>query len=349
MMRDTRFSVLVPVYNVAPYLRECLDSVLGQSYQNFELLLVDDGSTDESGAICDEYAARDKRVRVFHKENGGLISARRYAVARFAGDYCVFLDSDDSIAPNTLAVLAKAIEDSGADCVIYGARWDRPGRPEHIVCPPEICGRRYTDKRTVLNILLNDDAYNSLCRKCVRAACFDGRDFSGFFHIRRGEDRLQSVEIMENAQSFLFLPDELYRYRVNESSITHSICYDGYQADDTVDREVLAMLRRLALFHDADYARLRNHQLDGLVSEIKRICRGCSDRPNRLAALRALRESTYYRDFLSVGYRSLPDLPGVRPASAGLRRLLNRSCIQLFRRGRFDLLSLFCAHIYKAG
>ena len=349
MTTSLLFSVLVPVYNVAPYLRECVDSVLGQSYQNFELLLVDDGSTDESGAICDEYAAKDARIRVFHKENGGLISARRYAVARFSGDYCIFLDSDDSLAPNALEVLAKAVDDSGADCVLYGIRWNRPGRVEHILCPPEICGKLYTDRRDVLNILLNDDSFNSLCRKCVRASCFDGRDFSGFFHISRGEDRLQSVEILENARSFFFLPDELYVYRVNDRSITHTICYDGYQEDDTINQEVLGLLERLDLFRGEDYDRLRNHQLDGLVTELKRICRFCSNRASRRAALQSCRETPYYRSFLRAGYRRVPALPGVRPASAGLRRILNRCCIFLLQHGWLESLNLLCAHIYKTG
>ncbi len=343
------FSVLVPVYNVAPYLRECLDSVLGQSYPNFELLLVDDGSTDASGAICDEYAAKDARIRVFHKENGGLISARRYAVARFTGDYCVFLDSDDWLVSNALEVLEKAVRESRADCVIYGIRWNRPSRVEHIVCPPEICGRLHTDKRAVLNILLNDDSFNSLCRKCVRASCFDGRDFSGFFHISRGEDRLQSVEILENARSFYFLPDELYVYRANDSSITHTICYDGYRADDTVNREVLGLLSRLALFREEDYARLRNHQLDDLVTELKRICRFCSSRASRRAALQSCRESGYFQTFLREGYRRLPPCPGVRPASSGVRRFLNRCCVFLLRRGWFGSLNLLCTRIYKTG
>ncbi len=343
------FSVLVPVYNVAPYLRECLNSVLGQSYENFELLLVDDGSTDKSGQICDEYAAKDSRIRVFHKENGGLISARRYAIARFTGDYCIFLDSDDSLTPNALETLEKSVAESDADCVLYGIRWNRPGGVEHIVCPEEICGRLYTDKRYVLNILLNDDSFNSLCRKCVRASCFDGRDFSACYHISRGEDRLQSTEILENAQSFFFLPDELYIYRVNDNSITHSICYDGYRTDDTVNLAVRDLLARLDLFREEDYNRLRNHQLDGLVTEIKRICRFCSDRMNRRAALQNLRESEYYQTFLSEGYRRVPSLSGVRPASTGLRRFLNRCCIFLFQPSFFDGLILLCMHLYRAG
>ena len=349
MTKPVRFSILVPVYNVEPYLQECLDSVLGQSYGNFELLLVDDGSTDDSGRICDIYAAKEPRIRVFHKENGGLISARRHAVARFTGDYCIFLDSDDTLASNTLEVLERAITESGADCILYGIRWNLPGGAQHIVCPEEICGRLFTDKRHVLNILLNDDSCNSLCRKCVRASCFDGRDYAAYLHISRGEDRLQSVEILENAQSFYFIPDELYIYRVNDSSITHTISYDGYRSDDTVDLAVQDLLSRLGLFRDEDYARLRNHQLDSLVLEIKRICRFCSDCSNRRAALQSLRGSEYYQDFLSCGYRRVPTLPGVRPASSGLRRLLNRVCFFLFRHGFFHGLSFFCMHVYKAG
>ena len=349
MSEPVRFSVLVPVYNVAPYLSACVDSVLGQSYANFELLLVDDGSTDDSGAICDEYAAKDSRIRVFHKANGGLMSARRYAIARFTGDYCIFLDSDDSIAPNTLELLAKAIAESGADCVIYGFRWSLPAGPQQVLCAPEICGRLFTDKRDVLNILLNDDSYNALWRKCVKASCFDGRDYSRFFSIRRGEDLLQSVEILENARSFFFLPDALYFYRVNLSSITHTICYDGYQANDTVNQEVLSLLSRLNLFREEDYARLRNHWLDNLVPELKRICRFCSDRVNRRAGLQSLRESAYYQSFLSAGYRHVSPLPGVQTSSSGLRRVLNRCCMFLFRHGCFDSLYLLCTRIYKAG
>ena len=348
-MSGIRFSVLVPVYNVAPFLRECLDSVLGQSYPNFELLLVDDGSTDESGAICDEYASRDPRIRVFHKANGGLISARRYAIARFTGDYCIFLDSDDSIAPNTLEVLAKAIAESGADCILYGFCWNRPDGMIHVACSPAVCGRLYTDKRDVLNIVLNDASYNALWRKCVKASCFDGREYTRFFHISRGEDLLQSLEILENAGSFLFLPDELYIYRVNDSSITHTICYDGYRADNTVNQEVLGLLARLDLFREEDYARLRNHWLDSLVTELKRVCRYCSDRANRRAGLRSLRESAHFRSFLSPGYRHIPALPGVTPASAGLRRFLNRCCVFLLRNGCFESLYLLCTRIYKAG
>jgi len=340
MTSPLSFSVLVPVYNVSQYLRECVESVLGQSYTNFELLLVDDGSTDDSGAICDVYAAKDARVRVFHKENGGLMSARRYAIARMAGDYCVFLDADDWLEPNTLETLAAAIRETAAECLIYGICWDQPGGTEHLSAPASVCNRLMTDRREVLNLILNDDAFNSLCRKCAKTSCFDGRDFTPFFHIRSGEDRLQSTEILENARSFLFLPDELYHYRVNAESITHTIRYDKWRADFTVEELILRWLDGLNVLQPEDYDRLRNHRLDMLVVDLKRISRFCSGADARCAAFQSILDSDYYRRFLLVGYRG---------KGGGLKRVLNHAALHLLERRRFGALHFFCSKIYKAG
>ena len=334
------FSVLVPVYNAERWLGACIESVLGQSYPHFELLLVDDGSSDASGAICDEYAARDPRIRAFHKENGGQLSARVCALSHRTGDYCVFLDADDTLVPHALETLRAAIDLSGADCVIYGIRWDRPEGVAHLSSPAEMCNRLITDRREALRHLLLNEAYHSVCRKCTRASCFDGRDYGAFYHIRSAEDLIQSVEIMENARSFWFLPDELYLYRYNDASVTHTLCYDEFTADYSASVCVLDMLARLGVFREEDYDGLRNHQLNSLVLTLKRICRFCSDRPHMHAALRSIRENAYYRDFLSVGYRG---------GRTDLRRVLNRIALFLLRRGRFDALIFFCTRIYRAG
>ena len=95
---NPKISVIVPVYNVEKYLHRCVDSILAQTFNDFELLLIDDGSKDKSGAICDEYAAKDSRVRVFHKENGGVSSARNLGLENAKGDWIIFIDSDDWIA-----------------------------------------------------------------------------------------------------------------------------------------------------------------------------------------------------------------------------------------------------------
>ena len=105
-----KISVIVPVYKVEKYLPECIESVLAQTFMDFELILVDDGSPDNSGAICDAYAARDPRIRVFHKQNGGVTSARRLGVERSRGEWISFVDSDDKLFPNALRDLTIAAE-----------------------------------------------------------------------------------------------------------------------------------------------------------------------------------------------------------------------------------------------
>ena len=97
MNEKALISVIVPVYNVEKYIEKCLDSIINQTYKNIEILLIDDGSTDSSGKICDDYSKQDKRIKVFHKENGGLSSARNYGVDKSKGEYLTFIDSDDII------------------------------------------------------------------------------------------------------------------------------------------------------------------------------------------------------------------------------------------------------------
>lgn len=111
-------SVIVPIYNVEPYLRECIDSVLNQTYQDFELILVDDGSPDGCPEICDEYAAADSRIHVIHKKNGGLSDARNAALNIAVGKYVFFLDSDDYLVPNMLETVVGHLE-AGADMVVF--------------------------------------------------------------------------------------------------------------------------------------------------------------------------------------------------------------------------------------
>jgi len=102
---EAKISVIVPVYKVEPYLRKCLDSIVGQTHRNLEIILVDDGSPDNCGAICDEYAARDERIKVIHKENGGVASARNAGLAVASGDYIGWGGSDDWIETDMMSQL----------------------------------------------------------------------------------------------------------------------------------------------------------------------------------------------------------------------------------------------------
>lgn len=110
-------SVIVPVYNVEKYLKECIESIINQTYDNIEILLIDDGSTDGSGVICDSFMCKDKRIRVFHKENGGLSDARNYGIDNARGDYITFVDSDDYLSDYAIEILYRAAKNYHSDLV----------------------------------------------------------------------------------------------------------------------------------------------------------------------------------------------------------------------------------------
>ena len=117
MSMEKMLTIVVPVYNVQKYIYKCEDSILSQTYKNIEVILVDDSSPDECGTICDKYAEKDKRVRVIHKKNGGLSSARNSALDIANGDYVGFVDSDDWIEPTMYEEMVQFLEDENCDMV----------------------------------------------------------------------------------------------------------------------------------------------------------------------------------------------------------------------------------------
>lgn len=132
-----KLSIIVPIYNVESTLERCIRSIVQQSFTDFELLLVDDGTPDNSGHIADELASNDERIRVFHKSNGGLSDARNYGIDRTKGEYITFVDSDDELAPDTLQPLMQLLsEQTDIDILEYPVT-ERKGRPDEHVFMPE--------------------------------------------------------------------------------------------------------------------------------------------------------------------------------------------------------------------
>ena len=132
-------SVIVPVYNVASYLPQCLESILNQDYEDLQVLLIDDGSTDDSGAICDRFAVQDSRIQVIHQKNGGAASAKNAGLRAASGKYLSFVDSDDYLEPDVYGFLVKTLEEAQADAVqgafqeVYRSRREvRPLKPETL-------------------------------------------------------------------------------------------------------------------------------------------------------------------------------------------------------------------------
>ena len=174
MKQSPRISVIVPVYNVAAWLPRCVDSILAQTCENLEILLVDDGSADDSGRICDAYAEKDPRIRVIHKENGGLSSARNAGLDLASGEYIGFVDSDDWIEPEMYAEMLARMEKYDAQLVCAG-RCDvdgGTGEKTRGLCPErEEC---ISGEELAGRIFLWDHCDSSACDKLYRRELFDG-------------------------------------------------------------------------------------------------------------------------------------------------------------------------------
>lgn len=222
-----RFSVLVPVYNVEDYLRECLDSILGQDFADFELVVVDDGSTDASSRICDEYAARDARIVLVRQKNSGLLLARRAGVDVAHGEYLVCVDSDDALAPGALKRLDEAIRATQADMVCFQASRD-PSRQVPFLNFGDLAGSVCTEDgggmARVRHMLASSHMLNQMwCKAFKREIAGQGEDYSAYRGLQYGEDLFQTAPMFDKACSCAFIDDVMYYYRVNMASISHAV------------------------------------------------------------------------------------------------------------------------------
>lgn len=217
------FSVIIPIYNVEMYLKECIDSILSQSFEDFELILVDDGSKDSSGVICDEYAKKDTRIKVIHKENGGLSDARNCGTQASVGNYIVYLDSDDYICDKDF--LAKLYEkaNQGTDVICY--KFKKYYEDKNIFsecaysCPNIENYKKLADK--VKYMVSCDAFYCSAWSKAVKASILKENGIS-FEKGLLGEDQEWYYHVLYNITSIDFIDEVFVIYRQRPCSITSS-------------------------------------------------------------------------------------------------------------------------------
>lgn len=213
-------SIIVPVYRAEKYLNACVDSILNQTYSDFELVLIEDGSPDQSGAICDEYAQKDDRVRVIHQPNQGQAAARNHALPMTQGKWLCYVDSDDAIHPQMLEHLHRAAEKSGAG-ISMCQFLEAPEPPEDYEQPAEFSYTLLTMDEKTLTELHDRDQYPGwvACAKLIRRELVEGYPF----HTGRVyEDNEAVTRWLLPAKTLAMLPTQLYFYRTNPESTTKS-------------------------------------------------------------------------------------------------------------------------------
>lgn len=205
-------SVIVPVYNVERYLRRCVDSILAQTFRDIEVILVDDGSTDSSGKICDEYSKIDDRIVVFHKENGGVSSARNLGLEHARGKYVMFCDSDDEVMPEWCSKMRDAV---GYDLLPLCGYYEVKNHEHEIIrsgqkASVELLAAEFLTIRA-MPVWRGIYSRERLRKEKIR---FDEK-FS------YAEDRMFNLDYMMKAHRFVFMEEPLYRYYIYDESLSH--------------------------------------------------------------------------------------------------------------------------------
>lgn len=217
MMNNKQISVIVPVYNVRPYLKRCIDSIIAQTYSNLEILLVDDGSTDGSGELCDAYARQDARVQVIHKKNGGLSDARNCGIEHAKGRYFCFVDSDDGIAPQMIEVLYRNLLNTGAD--VSAAALECFSTEELPVAEDALKQVQYmTGKEALRSILQSEELGDFAVNKLYKRDLFENVRYPLG---RMMEDQGTTYKLFDKCQGVAYCPVPLYFYYQRPDSILH--------------------------------------------------------------------------------------------------------------------------------
>lgn len=291
-----KFSVIVPVYNAEAFIDECIASILSQTYRDFEIVLVDDGSTDNSGTICDQYAlANPQIVKVVHGENRGQLQARCCGVRQASGSIVLFVDSDDCLRDDALERINECFLKTQCDMLLFNGSREKDYSLPYLNLPFDD-GQCFSgaEKNRVYEVMIVTSALNSLCLKAVRLdmvmecaekhACFDGRN---------GEDLLQSIPLVSRAGKIAYLGENLYCYRVRPGSVVHTYNPARHRSIKTVHQEMEKYIDiwDMQHLHPRHYTR----EVRGWVECLKQLMRNAAG--NEAAQLlQELAEDDYFRN-----------------------------------------------------
>ena len=237
-------SVIIPVYNAEKYLRSCIDSVLAQTYKDFELLLIDDGSKDSSGTICDEYAAMDSRFRVIHKENGGLTSARNAGLAIASGEWIMHLDGDDWIEPDMLERLIQKGEDTGADIVMGDFLFAYSDRDILYILPDWDNNKTASLNRYITSVwtCVWGGIHKRSLYEEYQLICPQGVTYCEDFHLM--------ARLCYYAKKVVNIHQPFYHYRQQEGSVMHNLNKRTERDEQWVYQDIIRFFKEQGVYDD---------------------------------------------------------------------------------------------------
>ena len=285
-MLDDLISVIVPIYNVEKYIEQCLNSLIDQTYKNIEIILIDDGSIDESGNICDVFMEKDERIRVIHKENGGVSSARNAGLDVAKGKWICFVDPDDYVERQYCYLLLEKAKEKNADIVLCG--YHRVVNEKLNDINSTYKQSVYTARQYMINTLNPQTAFGFCHMKLYKKECIDCIRFNE--SIKVGEDALFNIMVSNNISTFFFLDKMLYNYRVHSNSVVRkfdqnyvekyanslNLCKEYLLNNYAGDAEIMQNYYNYVVYHvmliAVNYCYNPKNIADGKEKSLKKIC-----------------------------------------------------------------------------
>ena len=269
-----RFSIIVPIYNSETYLYECIESILSQTYNNYEVILVNDGSTDNSRHICEEFCDIDNRIRLYSKENGGQFSARIHGIKHSNGQYIIPLDSDDMIRNDTLEVLNNYLDKTPSDILIFNGSRDITYNKQ--ITTLNISNKDFivldeTEKSQIYDEIISKNTLNSFCMKCYSSNILKNIQWNEgeLKRIRNGEDVMQLLPIITAAKSIIYTNKTLYYYRPNTNSISNKYNTKYYESRKFIYETIYSYSKIWGIDSKITTRKLNSKTLRNIVSIVK--------------------------------------------------------------------------------
>jgi len=311
-MENIFFSVLIPVYNVEKYIAECVESVIQQSYSNFEIILVNDGSTDSSGELCEEFAKKDKRIKVYHKKNEGLMMTRRYGIQKASGDYILFLDSDDYWDKALLKIVYSAINKHHCDLVIYNYYRNNGNtftKNKAVFLHESVFDS--TNKLALITEGVCRNHLNSMWIKAVKRTLImeDKTPYENYQSvIVSSEDIFQSIPLFFLAEKIVYLDIPLVFYRLIPTSITATYNQKKFEVVQTIFNRKMEYIKTYGVDEEYLISEIKRTALWTIVHLLfKNVASAKIDKREKIKVLRSLRTSKFIETIITdINYENFP-------------------------------------------
>jgi len=228
------FSIIIPVYNAEKFLSRCIESVLNQTFNNFELILINDGSTDNSGKVCDKYALQDNRIKIFHQKNSGVSAARNLGLENVQGEWVLFIDADDWVESNCLEIINNKIQFTEADLYRFGLRRLNDEKIRYVGCPPNTV----KDNKSFIK---SKNYRPTGCTYAFKNSIIKEWNFRFPIELKRAEDQTFLLKYISKIRNVVLINKILYNYwdhpdsTVNQQTDIHSTMSNILAANDVLN------------------------------------------------------------------------------------------------------------------